>query len=273
MDMVFDPFDGDGGNGNDDRRPAILAPAVATRANGDVAVVYGTGDSADLESAAGGHHVWSLTERLELGDEGVLDGVTVDLNWDVSLQAGEQTTGSPLIFDETVYFPTYVHGAENVCGAGGARLWAVDFVGDDDDEDVTDDVLPKFPASTAQTRIGFVEDNPPECGADLPDGDAPDRRALYCTLGGAVIAGLEITYRPACEDDFMSWAKGGGDGNAGGGGGSKPVLVAQTGGVRSGAAGKALPKAGGQPKANKIHQELPATRNYSMPLSWGLVYE
>lgn len=275
MDMVFDPFakKGGGNKAQEDaaRRAAVEPPAVAQRANGSVVVVYGTGDVSDLASPEGGHHVWSLTEEITLDEDGAIDEVGMRPNWDIPLAEGERQTGNPLIFDDVVYFPTFTHTEDSSCGPGEGRIWAVDFVGDDDDEEVTDDVLPRFPSAKAHTRTEFVEDDPPDCGDELPAQDSPDQRALYCKLDGAVVAGLHITYWPSCSDDFLDWGRAPKGGAAAGVG--KPQLVAQTGATRSAGAGRDTPQQGGQPLANKIRLTLPSAGSYSMPLSWGVVYE
>ena len=270
MTMVFDPWDF---NGSGRPQSAIYEPALAQRPDGRLVVVYGTGDVDDVEGEPKDHRLYSLTEELEFNARGEIIGVEMKVNWEIAFPDGEQVTGPPIIFDETVYFTSLMIDEDNeACGVGEGRIWAVDFIGDDDSEVVTDDVLARFPAAQAQRRQGFVEQTPPRCDEETPEVDDPAKRALYCVLPGAVFSGLEIIYRPSCEDDFgRSYYPEGDEGSAPQS--NTPVLTAQTGGTPPANARGTLPRFGGQPRANKLAKQLHQPRNHALPLMWGVVYE
>lgn len=254
------------------RRPVTFAPSVAEDQARKLVVVYGTGDATNLGAFTLNQKVWSVTEQLkpDPNDEGrIFDKMSE--NWRIDLETGEQLTGPPLIFDEVAYFPSFSKKGLNVCKRGEGRIWAVDFVGLADDEDLAGSVVPRFATNKVQTSTGFVMDDPPLCSDDeeIVNPNDADRASLYCSMGSAISFGLEITYRPLCEDDFNDPSQYGD-----GGGARQPVLAAQATGTAVGKpAGTSKQKSKGKSMMPQLRKRLPTPQNQPMPLSWGVVFE
>ncbi|MGM0577017.1 MAG: PilC/PilY family type IV pilus protein [Myxococcota bacterium] len=177
LQLFYDPYGEDGpleAEEDVDRQPVLGAPALALEnAQGDLAVVYGTGNidyvqlSSDSESG-----IFSVSEQnLANGD------VAATPNWHRVFAANEQLTGEPLVFDRIAYFTTYMVDAADACAPGSGRLYGVHF-------------------SESGSGAGG-EDN--TLAALDADGDPTTQDTVhFVTLSDAVPFGVQIVERPAC---------------------------------------------------------------------------
>ncbi len=271
MKMVHDAFPGQG-LGSGLRKPVTFAPGVAEDQDRKVVVVYGTGDASNLGGFTTNQKVWSLTEELKPDPDAegrIFDKMTE--NWRIDLQVGEQMTGSPVIFDEVAYFPSFSKKGLNVCKRGEGRIWAVDFVGLANADDLNGSVVARFATNEVQSSTSFVMDAPPLCSDDeeIVNPNDADRASYYCSMGSAISFGLEITYRPLCKDQFNDPANYGENGGA-----RQPVLASQAVGTAVGKpSGTSTQQAKGRSLTPQLRRRMPPPQNQPMPLSWGVVFE
>jgi len=277
MRVFYDPY-----TGLDDslRQPVYFEPSLSLRATGQLVVAYATGDPDNLKDRAGNveHRVVSLSEELSQDLNGQLTADYGDRpNFVIRLQAGEVPTAAPLVFDSTLFFATYRHALGQACDFGEARIWGVDYVGNDPES--VDDVLPLFPTNQQSDRIdpgagGWAETQPPSCVEDEGAAGAFSRTALYCLMPtGSTVMGFEVGYDTACSDAFEDVVDGGeAPGAAAPAAGSgKPVLTVQTGQfVPVGLLGVPVQGASTLPS---LRRRLNSTRVSVLPLMWGMVYD
>ncbi len=175
--------------GQDDtvRQPIFLRPAIATNAAGELVVLYGTGDIDDIESRKTGNAIFSLTERVRfVQNQFNVDAFLAVLNFKYTFSGAEKLTGSPLIFDSTAYFPTFVPNS-TACSVGNGRVYGIDF----NQTDENGNVLGRFDGGDDQF-------NPNNGGPNLRLNSG---RAFFDLPAGTVIFGLEIAQKPACTPD------------------------------------------------------------------------
>lgn len=89
-----------------------------------------------------------------------LDGVSGGTN--SPFVVGERLMGSPVIFNETTYFTTFVPGADpdNCCMPGHGRILGIHYLGDEtDDPTDTTDVLRSLEDRDLSIEVGTMDDN------------------------------------------------------------------------------------------------------------------
>ena len=124
----------------------FFPPAISYDASGNLWLYFGTGDRENLTTvnttrdneliglntigtqgvglcaATGPYNETNLTP--ETGTSGI--GTVTSDGWYVKLSQGEKAVGSPLVYDQIVYFVTFTPSATtNACGYGTAKLYAV----------------------------------------------------------------------------------------------------------------------------------------------------
>jgi hypothetical protein len=169
------------------RQPVIGAPALAlTTTSGHVAVVYGTGNVDYLSDSTSAPHdgVFSVSEVTNDSGE-----VSVEWNWSRVLEGTEKLTGSPIIFDKTAYFTTYITQPDEACAPGGGRLYGVDFTESSGEATDSDSTVPRLDEDGDPTTIDHVQ---------------------YVETGSSIPLGVKAVERPSC-----SVAGGGGAGASG----------------------------------------------------------
>lgn len=127
LDIFFDPAEtiGDGEYGE-----VVFRPTIAIDRNYRAVVVYGTGDVDDLDDlGTTQNYAFSVTEQYTLsGDERV---VRSSLNWALEMEKYEKLTARPRIFNNRVYFATFVPNAGDLCEIGGSRLYNFHYIGEE----------------------------------------------------------------------------------------------------------------------------------------------
>ena len=127
VDVFFDPDDA---LGRDDLGGVFFKPTISLSSeNGRAVVVFGTGNLDDLDRIINEKNfVISVTEAPEYDEDGVLVRIGGDINWALELEDDERLTARPRIFERRTYFATFV-AAPDLCDIGGARLYALDYLG------------------------------------------------------------------------------------------------------------------------------------------------
>jgi hypothetical protein len=128
IDVIFDPSEApveDDAVGGIFFRPTIALSRQGSRA----VIVFGTGNLDDLDQLLNEtNYVVSITEKPIFNADGEVIRYGADLNWALELEDRERLTARPRIFDRRAYFATFMP-SEDVCEIGGARLYALDFIG------------------------------------------------------------------------------------------------------------------------------------------------
>ncbi len=123
LDIFFDAF---WSSDADDRQPVALPPVISTDSEGQLAVMFATGDQ---EATVGGasmiNRVVSLTEEL---DE--LNNFRAHVNWVQTLNNGLRVTGPMVLFNEGLYYavsrPPDTSSA--LCDVGQSQVFGTHFV-------------------------------------------------------------------------------------------------------------------------------------------------
>jgi type IV pilus assembly protein PilY1 len=198
---VYDLF---AGETFDAGRPATFPPILTEDDAGNVVVVVGTGDLDNLVDDAA-HKVVSLTETRALDGGGEIDpDETMTLNWRIEMEPGESVTGPLVLFEEVVYFGTFLSEADedNACALGNSRVYGVHFretdpddvtqprpmlAADADDDGQVDDPLNLVPWENAEEDsvvLGVAITREPICAEGGPDNNPNN----FITQGGVTTA-------------------------------------------------------------------------------------
>lgn len=156
-------------------------PVVSVDNQGDPVVVVGAGDLDNLESLTP-MRVASITEHVDHTQ--TPSPSTMNVNWEIRLQAGEQVTGPMELYANTVYFATWQATTDptNACATGRGRLWGVDYL--------------NAASGTASPYTTGIPGRFPRPGLVGSSG-AVD--TYYTTYEGQIVVGLGITQRPNCS--------------------------------------------------------------------------
>jgi type IV pilus assembly protein PilY1 len=249
------------------RRPLVFRPALATSfTRGLLNVIYGTGDPDEpLDSNGERDRVYSLTEFW--------NGTSFEakVNWELKLEAGEEFSSTPIVFEEKAYFTTQALG-DGWCLTGTGRVWGLDFDGNN-------------PGTVEDVIAAFDQDGCP-ITQDL---------TKYIELPESDVLGLKLVQRAACFAQETGWepwesetaagatvpdvgagATGGKSSGAGfsGASGGGLELVMQTGQSGVSSPGMQPPEGGGAPQTgNTAAQKVVPPAQTVFSTSWGLVFD
>ncbi|MEM9075055.1 MAG: hypothetical protein AAGE52_41545, partial [Myxococcota bacterium] len=165
-------------------QPAYNRPIVSVNANNEVVLLQATGDVDRLEDVTAENRVISITEELTFDATGAVIAVGGQLNWQITLQPGEQVTGPLELFESNVFFGSFVasNDAVDACQVGFSRLWGAEFVGNITAGNTPGEFLP----------TGALDDGGTPT-LNIGPGDLP-------TLENRLIMGVAATRRPTCVD-------------------------------------------------------------------------
>jgi|GEM_PF-782638 len=165
--------------GYDDAEPSYYPPSLTVDPTGNIVILTGTGNIDVLDDASAKNRVVSITEKLTYDGFGFVDKLEGRLNWEIDLEAGEQTTGAIELFGGKVYFGTFQAGggtAIDACPFGGSRIFGVHYLDNPDD-------LGK-PLPLLQDALGTDTTNLD--GTDIP------------SLENSLLVGLQVAQSPVC---------------------------------------------------------------------------
>ncbi|MGB0679624.1 MAG: pilus assembly protein [Polyangiales bacterium] len=174
----------------DDGQPAYPPPVLSVDSKGQAVLLQATGDIDRLDDIAARNRVASLTEVLTFDDAGRVTDLTVKLNWELKLDAGEQVTGPLTLFGGKTYFGTFTPSSNTVsaCDVGQSRLWGVEYI------EAQTGTSPPYPAP------GFKSD---------PSLDEADRHT-FGPYDNQIVMGTAITQQPKCvslEDSTVPFVR------------------------------------------------------------------
>jgi hypothetical protein len=177
--------------------PSLDRPAMATREDGSLVVVYGQGRGGADNLP---RNVVSFTDTLVPAAQANNPPVfEASLNWTMPLRSTEVVTGAPVLFDRTVFFTTVSRpAAVAACTPVVSRLYGVhyfDVVRDVDGDPVVyarPDDDPGEPAVNISVKPMLPRVN---------QNGTPDEPALSLALPpGRQVSGLALASTPSCVD-------------------------------------------------------------------------
>lgn len=136
-DMFWDATTYDAG------QPIIERPTITTDARNRTLVAFGSGNP-DLLESVDENRVASIIEDTQTDSSGFVTAINVNASWEIhagtatstrDFYMGERLTGSMTLFNNVLYFGTFVpRTSTNPCDIGFARLWGVDVYQTDSSE-------------------------------------------------------------------------------------------------------------------------------------------
>lgn len=188
-----------------DGQPAYYAPIVTTDPDGRVTVLQGTGNIDILDDPRATNRVVSLTEMLEFDDGDALNYTANGreytarwrLNWEITLDRGEQITGPIQLFNGQVYFATFDTpdiGA-SACDFGSSQLYGVHYLINEQTQncdslsDGSCDVCTTDSCSDVELPLGVFDDG----------SGTPSRTRWPTPLENQLVLGVGITQRQTCS--------------------------------------------------------------------------
>ncbi|MFW5966967.1 MAG: hypothetical protein ACOCV2_05580, partial [Persicimonas sp.] len=285
MELFFNPYDDDVADDldlddDDDRlapadyRPAITKGSPAT--NGDILVYYGLGAKGELGAVQNTGLMIGLRERIDPDNPD--DPPESEKLWHVNFEHpddddhsnSEALTGEPVIFNQGVFFTTFVEPGDDRCMAGWSRIYGMSFEGKVEDNEVQNEPLGIFTDGDAES-ISEVRASPIPDGTRTYGGDDQDETSFAYEPEDAgsneedmIVRGLTITTGPSCT---MS-PDGSTGGSAAGGEGNQPTLMAQS--SASGMDGKEV-STGGDDALYAMEHGLSPAKSQQIPLSWSVI--
>lgn len=241
-----------------DRAPVASAPSISTNRNGELVVIYGTGDPTDSATATRVHTVYSLTEQFAVGAGGTLNGAApkATLNWVKAMGAFERFVGPPTTFALYSYWASWSLQQMGACQAGTARLWGARYERAQSASDPTDlqgaFVNPASPANKA-SNLDVVD-----IGADRPS--PVDVQAIPACRGNC------NPTDPACVAQLGASAQAIGA--------SKPRFeLSVSSGNATTQSGNQTPKAGAAPSVGSVAHDVPQPRTAAVVTGWDLLVD
>jgi type IV pilus assembly protein PilY1 len=232
-------------------QPIMTQPVVSVDDQGEVVVVFSTGDQEVFSAPAEmKNYIWSLTETVDPNDGSVQSKV----NWYSELVGGERVAGPINLFMGSLFFSTFQpepDTSSSVCATGNSRIWGMHYAEPAVAEDLSQGGQHRLPNPDQQGDFIQVLDN---THALLDD--------------NATIFGVGVTQVPTCSnesevaDDFI------------GAGAMHTTATSVTPGafqlvMHTGSAGTAT--AGGQARVQTI--DLPTPHAYPRIDSWAAIVE
>ncbi len=241
-----------------DRAPVASAPSVSTNRNGELVVVYGTGDPTDGASSTRLHVVYSLTEQFAVGAGGTLNGAApkATLNWVKAMGPFERFVGPPTIFALHAYWASWSLQQLGACQSGTARLWGARYEKPQSASDPTDlqgaFANPNSPANKA-SNLDFVD-----IGSDRPS--PVDVQAIPACRGNC------NPTDPACVAQLGASAQAIGA--------SKPRFeLSVSSGNATAQSSNQTPKAGAAPSVGSVAHDVPQPRTAAVVTGWDLLVD
>ena len=247
-------------------RPTIALEAATGRA----AVVFGTGNLDDLDRVvAERNYVVSVSEQPEFDPEGTLIRVGGSLNWALQLEDGERMTARARVFDRRAFFATF-KSADDLCNIGGARLYALDYIGKEEDRGYVGPLDTTVLFSYLHEDPTRDSDDPTNQQVGFHDANTYAGFAEPVIPDKAIIYAIEITERISCFLEETIEDDAGGDGVTSTSVSDQGEFVLQLGVSHFSDAVGGEP-ASAQSTLAEIELDQPGAR--VIPTSWSVVFE
>ncbi|MFO0625464.1 MAG: PilC/PilY family type IV pilus protein [Polyangiales bacterium] len=126
-------------------QPIVEKPVITVDSQGRTLVAFGSGDP-DLLEGTHENRIASILEAASVDGNGLASAIDVQAVWELrpdmdtsrGFFAGERLTGQLTLFNNVLYFGTFVpQGGSDPCDIGFARLWGVDMAKSDGANSVT----------------------------------------------------------------------------------------------------------------------------------------
>ena len=191
-------------------------PALTTRADGNVVLVFGQGEEGVPSNPPAQAHVVSFTDKLSFNNGNLVFEPTP--NWVMPLRVGEYTTVAPVVRDGTVLMVTIdTPPAAAVCAPRRNRLYAMHYTDVMVDDEGDRDTYAREDGEALYVKPLLQR---------FDDQGRPAGEALSLVLPpGLTIAGMTIANTPSCRegegpstDVILSGSSDGGAGGQGAGG-------------------------------------------------------
>jgi hypothetical protein len=238
-DQITTARDAEPGLGGDPFGPAAYKPAIAVNEQREPIIVYGLGEVGDAAPNNQAQAVIALREDISTND--------AVLEWFHVMELGEKLTGAPLIFNRTVFFPTFWVENEDRCSPGRARIYQLNYLPE------TGVAAEGLVDTAAATSAGFEVD---------PNG------LWFGPAEPVLIRGLTLTLGAICSvqgvgTDTQTFVE---DANP------QPELIAQTGGTAvSSTLTNAKGGSAGAQDINRIVAPVDRPQSAVIPLSWNVI--
>lgn len=242
-----------------ERAPVASAPSISTNRDGQLVVIYGTGDPGDSATALRLHVVQSLTETFAAGASGEPSSSVpvAKANWVKAMGPFERFVGPPTVFALYAYWASWSMQQQGACQTGTGRLWGARYEKAQSASDLTDlwgaFANPSTPANKA-ANLDYVS-----IGSDRPS--PVDVQAVPACRG-------------ACNPTDVNCVNqlGANAGQAIGGFKSRYELSASSGnaGVQS---ANQTPKGGAAPSVGSVAAEVPQPRTSAVVTGWDLLVD
>jgi hypothetical protein len=281
-------------------RPGMIhfPPALATRPDGSLVVVYGQGSTEEFENLQVLSSVVSVNEGRGLGFDCVGGSVVSDnsgepegslqrfvlcqdaasrsnVNYELALEQGEFLTTAPIISDGVVYMASFEADTVTPCDFGNARLYGIDYLGN-----------PEVSGSDGGTPY-FVEIDSdritPRFRNPDPESDVERVKYIGASILGkpSVILALNIEPVPTCDTIDVPIRRAGEDGESVqtviAGSTERQLRVELTQAeelVNLGATGWADQQEGGTVFTSRnVGFEMEQAGVTAVPLDWGVIVE
>lgn len=242
-----------------DRAPVASAPSISTNREGQLVVIYGTGDPTDNATASRLHVVHSLSETFAAGASGEPSSSVpvAKTNWVKAMGAFERFVGPPTVFALYAYWSSWSMQLQGACQTGTARLWGARYEKAQSASDLTDlwgaFANPSTPANKA-ANLDYVE-----IGSDRPS--PVDVQAIPACRG-------------ACNPTDANCVAqlGSGAAQAVGSFKSRFQLSVSSGNSAVQSANQ-TPKGGAAPSVGSVAAEVPQPRTSAVVTGWDLLVD
>ena len=161
-------------------QPVYDPPIVSVDSQGRPVVVVGGGDQDNLEGSAP-TRVVSLTEIVDFNQQP--SPSTIQVNWEVRMQPGEQVTGPMVLYANYVYFGTFWSNPDptNACSFGSSKIWGLHYLNNGGTAPLpyTTGIPGRFPQPGLTGISGSVD--------------------TYFSAYSGIVFGVGVTQRPNCS--------------------------------------------------------------------------
>jgi type IV pilus assembly protein PilY1 len=153
MRMFFDAYSGGDFN---DGQPIMTEPVLSVDVDGNLTVAFSTGDQEVFTAPADmKNYVFSLSEKYNADAE----RTESNANWYVEFEGGERVAGPMSLFVGSLFFSSFQpdSGGGSVCATGESRIWGMDYVIPENENDLSAGGKWALPSSDDPADVDLVQ--------------------------------------------------------------------------------------------------------------------